>query len=169
MNVQLPMFAFTPGQEPSRLREVLTQPTEDPLEARGQPAPLVQDDSGWDDVEDEVAEALDPFDVLGLDPLLADVSPDATGILSGPAWSAVFATQNLLNHLGHGIADKPEVYEQRLYDVICRAKLELDLVGHPERVVPFYYHTETTDLRLALVIRDEFQPPAAVIGLAEDF
>ena len=167
--MQLSMFPCTPGQEPSRLHKTITQPAEDPLEAIGQLAPLVQDDSGWDDVEDEVAEALDPFEVLGLNPLLADVSPDATGILSEPAWSAVFATQNLLNHLSLGIADKLEVYEQRLYNVIWRAKLELDLVGHPQRIVPFYYHTETADLRLALVVRDEFQPPAAVIGLAEDF
>jgi hypothetical protein len=159
------MFAFTSRQEPSPLLEVLTPPPEDPPEARGQLAPLVQDDSEW--VEE--AEALDPFEVLGLDPLLADVSPDATGIMAEPAWSAVFATQNLLDHLGLGIADKLEVYEQRLYDVIWRAKLELDLVGHPQRLVPFYYHTDRADLCLALVVRDEFQPPAAVIGLAEDF
>ncbi len=168
MNMQLSMFPCTPGQEPSQLREALTQPAEDSLEIRGQLAPLVQNDSDWD-VSNETEEALDPFEVLSLDPLLADVSLDATGILAEPAWSAVFATLNLLDHLNLGIADKPEVYEQRLYDAICRAKLELDLVGHPERVVPFHYHTESTDLRLALVIRDEFHPPAAVIGLAEDF
>ncbi len=163
--LQLPMFAFTPRQEPARLLEVLTPPPEAPPEVRGQPAPIVQDDSEWA----EEAEALNPFDVLGLDPLLADVSPDATGIMAEPAWSAVFATQNLLDHLGLGIADKQEVYEQHLYDVIWRAKLELDLVGHPQCVVPFYYHTDRAGLRLALVVRNEFQPPAAVIGLAEDF
>jgi hypothetical protein len=138
------------------------------LETHSQISPSVQDVGDWDNVYESTA-TLDPFEVLGIDPLLADVSPDATGILSEPAWSAVFATQNLLDHLGLGIADLPEKYEQHLYNVICRARLELDLVGHPERVVPFYYHTDTADLRLALVIRNEFQPPAAVIGLAEDF
>jgi len=165
MNMQLPMFPCTPGQQPSRLCEVLTQPAEDPLETSGQFTQLAQNDSE----RAEEAEVPDPFEVLGLNPLLADVTPDATGIMSGPAWSAVFATQNLLDHLGLGIADKLDVYEQRLYDVIWQAKLELDLVGHLEPVVPFYFHTETADLHLALVIQDEFQPPTAVICLAEDF
>jgi hypothetical protein len=165
MNVQLPMFAFTRGQEPTRLLEVLTQSAEDLLEPLSQLAPLIQDDSACT----EKAKVLDPFEVLGLDPLLADVSPDATGIMSGPAWSAVFATHNLLDLLSLGTADRPEVYEGHLYNVICRARLELDLVSHAESVVRFYFHTETADLRLALVIRDEFQPHAAVIGLADDF
>ena len=165
MNVKLPKFAFTPGQEPTRLLEVLTQPAEDLLEPLDQLAPLIQGDSACA----EKAKVLDPFEVLGLDPLLADVSPDATGIMSGPAWSAVFASHHLLDLLSLGTADRPEVYEGHLYNIICRARLELDLVGHPESEVRFFYHTETSDLRLALVIRDEFQPPAAVIGLADDF
>jgi hypothetical protein len=165
MNLQLPMFAFTPGQESSRLLEGVTHPAKDLLEAHGQLARLIQDDRACA----EKAKALDPFEVLGLDPLLTDVSPDATGILSGAAWSAVFATYNLLDLLSLGTADGPEVYEGHLYNVIYRARLELELVGHPQRIVLFYYHTESADLRLALVIRDEFQPPAAVIGLAEDF
>ncbi|HEX7568029.1 MAG TPA: hypothetical protein VF355_05625 [Anaerolineaceae bacterium] len=168
MNLQLSMFASYPGDEPPRLREILTQPAKDLLEIQGQLFPSVQDVGDWDNVY-EGTDALDPFEVLGFDPLLADVSSDATGILSEPDWSAVFATQNLLDQLRLGIADLPEMYEQHLYNVICRARLELDLVGHPERVVPFYYHTDTADLRLALVIRNEFQPPAAIIGLAEDF
>jgi hypothetical protein len=169
MNLQLPMFASYPGDEPSRLCEIQTQPAKDLLKTRGQPSPPVQDVGDWEYVYEEGVDALDPFEVLGLDPLLADVSADGTGILSEPAWSAVFATQNLLDHLGLGVADLPEMYEQHLYDVICRARLELDLVGHPEHVIPFYYHTDTADLRLALVVRNEFHPPAAVIGLAEDF
>jgi hypothetical protein len=163
------MFPSYPGDEPSRLCEILTQPAKDLLETHGQLSPPVQDSGDWDVIYEESTDALDPFEILGLDPLLTDVSADATGILSEPAWSAVFATQNLLDHLGLGIADRLELYEQQLYNVICRARLELDLVGHPERVVPFYYHTDTSDLRLELVIRNEFQPPAAVIGLADDF
>jgi hypothetical protein len=163
--MQLPMFDFNSGQGSSRSCEAISQPSEDPLAALSQPATPVPDDNHWAEAD----KALDPFEVLSLDPLLTDVSPDATGILSEPAWSAIFATQNLLDHLGLGLADRTEVYEQHLYNVIWRAKLELDLLDHPERVIPFYYHTETADLRLALVIQDEFQPPAAVIGLAEDF
>lgn len=163
--VQLPMFAFTSEQGPSRSREAIAQPVEDLLEALGLPAMPVQDDN----LPTEAAEGLDPFLVLGLDPLLADMSPEATGLLSEPAWSAIFATQNLLDHLGLGIAEKTEVYEQHLYNVIWRAKLELELCDHLECFVRFYYHTESADLRVVLVIRNEFHPPAAVIGLVEDF
>jgi hypothetical protein len=167
--VQLPMFAFTPEQGLSWLCKTLTRPPEDPLSARIQLSPPVQDDVDWDHIYEEGAHKLDPLDVLSLDPFLADVSSDATGILSGPAWTAVCATQNLLDHLGVGVADKQEVYEQQLYDVICLARLELDQVGHQEQFVPFHYHTERADMHLALVIRKEFKPPVAVIGLAEDF
>ncbi len=155
--VQLPMFAIPLGQKTSRSGGVPTPP----LESQTLPQ------EGWGLVEEN--KVLDPLDVLGLDPLLIDVSADATGIMAGPAWSAVFATQNLLDTLGFGFAAKLDVYEQHLFNVIWRARLELDLVGHPEHEVLFYYHTDRADLRLALVIRADFQPPAAVIGLVEDF
>ncbi len=155
--IQLPMFTFPQGQETSRSAGVPTPPLESQTLLR----------EGWELVDED--KILDPLDVLGLDPLLIDVSADATGIMAGPAWSAVFATQNLLDTLGFGFAAKLDVYEQHIFNVICRARLELDLVNHPERVIPFYYHTDRADLHLALVIRADFQPPAAVIGLVEDF
>jgi len=117
----------------------------------------------------EEAEALDPFTALGLNPLLTDISADATGVMALPDWSAVFATQNLLDHLSFGIADRPDAFEQCLYDALCRAKLEFTLAGRSQRAVPFYYPTESEHLHLALVIHDEFRPPAAVLGLVEDF
>jgi hypothetical protein len=169
MNLELSMFASYPRDETSRLCEIQTHPAKDRLETHGQLSPPDQHIDDWDSIYEEAAVALNTFEVLGLDPLLADLSPDATGILSESAWSAVFATQDLLDHLGIGVADKQEVYEQQLYDVICLARLELNQVGHQEQFVPFHYHTERADMHLALVIRKEFKPPVAVIGLAEDF
>lgn len=163
--VQLPMFDHIQAQKYIQLCAVGIRLPKDLLKVHNQPAPPIQNDSE----RVKKADASDPFEVLGLDPLLADVTPDATGIMAEPAWSAVFATQNLLDHLGIGIDNKSEIYEQRLYDVIWRAKLELDLVGHPERVVTFFFQIEISDLHLALVIRNEFRPPAAVLGLAVDF
>lgn len=155
--VQLLLFAHTHGQGPAQPGGVPIPPPESKAHLQEEIERL------------EEPGVLDPFDLLGLNPLLADVSSDATGIMMEPAWSAVFATQNLLDHLGFGVADQQESYEQRLYDVICRARLELELVGPPGRLVPFYYHTDRANLRLALIVREEFLPPAAVIGLAEDF
>ena len=144
-------------------------PAKDHLEAPGQLSPLEQAVDDWDSIYEEAAIAHNPFEVLGLDPLLADLSPDATGILSEPVWSAVFATQDLVDHLGIGSADNPEVYERHLLNVICRNMLELDLFSNKEKFVPFSNHTERADLRLVLVVKNKFKPPAAVIGLAANF
>jgi hypothetical protein len=169
MNLQFSIFASYPRDEPSRLCEILTHPAKDRLETHGQLSPLDQHIDDWDNIYEEAALALNPFEVLGLDPLLVDLSPDATGILSERAWSAVFATHNLLDHLGVGVADKQEVYEQQLYDVVCHARLELDLLSNKEKFVPFSNHTERADLRVVLVVRNKFRPPAAAIGLAANF
>ena len=167
--IQLPLFAFTPGQAQARLCVNTTQPPESQLESDNQHFTLPKND-GWEkSIEVEKIRTLDPSDVLGLDPLLVNVSAEATGILAKPAWSAVFATRNLLDHLGHCNPEKMEAYEQHIYNIIWQARLELDLASQRGCFIPFYYHTESIDLHLALVIRNEFQPPAAVIGLAEDF
>jgi hypothetical protein len=61
------------------------------------------------------------------------------------------------------------VYELHFNIGFCYARFELNLIDNQEKYVPFYYHTERADLFLALGIRKEFKPPAAVIGLEEDF
>jgi hypothetical protein len=167
--IQLPLFANSTGQAQSWLCEETILSQESPLQVPNQHKTSIQ--NGGPDYNNEMqkAEILNPIEVLGIDPLLMDVSAEATGILAKPAWLAVFATRNLLDHLGLGNTNMLETYEQHIYNIIWQARLELDLVSHPEHFIPFYYHTESTDLYLALVIRNEFQPPAAVIGLAEDF
>ena len=167
--IQLPLFAFIPGQLQERLYEEIAQLPESQIGGHSQHITLPTNDGQDKSKEAEKIKTIDPTEVLGLDPLLANVSPEATGILAKPAWSAVFATQNLLDHLGHNNIEMLEAYEQHVYNIIWQARLELDLARHRGCFVPFYYHTECTDLHLALVIRNEFQPPAAVIGLAEDF
>jgi hypothetical protein len=165
MEVQLPLFTDIPGSMPPKACKAETQITEETAETRGLAAPPIREPEPWS----ETCQVLDPFELLGIDPRLADFSPDASGILSEPAWSAVFITQNLFDHLSFGIGEKSEVYEQQLFDVLCRARFDLELLCQPQRMIPFYYHTESTDLHPVFLIRDDVQPPAAVIGLAEDF
>lgn len=82
MNLQFSIFASYPRDEPSRLCEIQTHPAKDLLETYGLRSPPDQDVDDWDNIYEEATIALNPFEVLDLDPLLADLSPDATGILS---------------------------------------------------------------------------------------